>query len=244
MKGVALITGSTGGLGTAISRRLADEGFRLILHYHQHKEKAEELRASLPVNGSEHILSAADLRSEEQIAAMAHQIQKESGRLDVLINNAGIPFSGLSWKQSTADWDEIFSVNTKAPWLVSKYCIPMMREQQYGRIIYFSSVVAHRPPAGTTAYAASKAALEGLTRAQAIELSRFGITVNCIAPGYFDAGMISSVDETIRQDIIQNTPARRLGMAVELAETIHYLSSSKASFTTGQIIHINGGLYI
>lgn len=119
-----------------------------------------------------------------------------------------------------------------------------MRLNNYGRIIYFSSVVAHRPPAGTTAYAASKAALEGLTRAQAIELSRFGITVNCVAPGYFDAGMISSVEENIRQDIIKNTPAQRLGMAEELAETITHLSNRKTSFTTGQIIHINGGLYI
>ncbi len=244
MNDIALITGSTGGLGTAIARRMAAEGYQLILHSHQQPEKAKELAASLPVNRAPHILVTADLRSEQQIEQMLQQIQEQTGRLDVLINNAGIPFSGLSWKQSAGDWDEIFSVNTRAPWLVSKYSIPLMRTRNFGRIIYFSSVVAHRPPAGTTAYAASKAALEGLTRAQAIELSRFGITVNCIAPGYFDAGMISSVEESIRQDIIRNTPAQRLGMAEELAETITHLSNRKSAFTTGQVIHINGGLYI
>lgn len=244
MKGTALITGSTGGLGSAVAARMAADGYRLILHYHQHKEKAEQLRDSLPGLPGHHLIVAADLRIEDQIAAMAAFIEKENAQPDILINNAGIPFSGLSWKQTAADWDELFSVNTKAPWLVSKYLIPMMRQKTSGRIVYFSSVVAHRPPAGTTAYAASKAALEGLTRAQAVELSKFGITVNCIAPGYFDAGMISSVDETIRQDIIRNTPAQRLGMAEELAEAVLYLCSSTSSFTTGQIIHINGGLYI
>ena len=131
-----------------------------------------------------------------------------------------------------------------ASWLLSKHCIPMMREKEFGRIIYTSSIVAHRPLAGTSAYAASKAALEGLTRAQAVELARFGITVNCVSPGYFDAGMISSVNETIREDLIAHTPARRLGASTELAEAIVYLCSENAAYTTGQVLHINGGLYI
>lgn len=124
MNDIALITGSTGGLGTAIARRMAGEGYRLILHYHQQPEKAKELAASLPVNGAPHIPVTADLRSEPQIEQMMQQIQEQTGHLDVLINNAGIPFSGLSWKQNAEQWDEIFSVNTRAPWLVSKYSIP------------------------------------------------------------------------------------------------------------------------
>lgn len=245
MKGVALITGATGGLGTAISQRLAAEGYQLILHYFRQRHKAEELAAALPATGvPAPVLVAADLRSEHEIKAMVDTALLSAGRIDVLVNNAGIPFSALSWKQTADDWLEIFQVNTTAPWMVSKYCIPAMRERNAGRIIYFSSVVAHRPPAGTTAYAASKAALEGLTRAQAIELSRFGITVNCVAPGYFDAGMISAVDENIRKDIIQHTPAQRLGMAEELAGTIAYLCDDRSGFITGQVIHVNGGLYI
>ena len=166
------------------------------------------------------------------------------GSVEVLVNNAGIPYSGLSWKQSLESWQEIFSVNTTAAWMLSKHCIPQMRTYEKGRIIYISSVVAHRPLAGTSAYAASKAALEGLTRAQAVELAHFNITVNCIAPGYFDAGMIHSVDEPQQEKIINATPASRLGRADELAAATLYLCSEEASFTTGQIIHINGGLYI
>jgi NAD(P)-dependent dehydrogenase (short-subunit alcohol dehydrogenase family) len=244
MKGVALITGATGGLGTVIARKMAAAGYQLILHFFRNEEKAKLLAASLHLNGREHVVIGADLRSENEIRSMVQSAIEQTGGINILVNNAGIPFSGLSWKQSAEDWEEVFRVNTTAPWLVSKYCIPSMREQQTGRIIYFSSVVAHRPPAGTTAYAASKAALEGLTRAQAIELSRFGITVNCIAPGYFNTGMISSVDENIRKEIIHNTPLQRLGIAEELAGMVTYLSEENSGYITGQVMHVNGGLYI
>lgn len=231
-------------MGKAMAARLAASGYRLALHYYKNREEAEALRNSLLPAGAPHVLVQADLREENEISAMAEQTRQEFGRLDVLVNNAGIPFSGLSWKQSLSQWQDVFAVNTTAPWLVSKHCIPLLRESGNGRILYISSVVAHRPLAGTSAYAAAKAALEGLTRAQAVELSRFGITVNCIAPGYFDAGMISSVDESLREDLKKHTPASRLGHADELAEAVHYLSSENASFTTGQILHVNGGLYI
>lgn len=244
MTRIALITGASGGLGSAIASKLAEAGYRLVLHYYKNEEKAEVLRKSLPTKNGEHIIAAADLRSEEAISEMTDSVHRQMGPIDVLINNAGIPFSGLSWKQSTGQWQEIFALNTTAAWMMSKYCIPMMREKNEGRILYISSIVAHRPLSGTSAYAASKAALEGLTRAQAVELSRFGITVNCIAPGYFDAGMISSVDENIRLELKKQTPAGRLGHAAELAAAVVYLCSKEASFTTGQIIHINGGLYI
>ncbi len=244
MTGFALITGATGGLGNAIAHSLAEKGYRLALHYYKNAEKAESLLNSLPANGGEHLLAEADLRSEAEIENMVKRIRDESGVLDVLINNAGIPFSGLSWKQSFEQWQEVFAINTTAAWMVSKHCIPMLRERSQGRILYISSVVAHRPLAGTSAYAASKAALEGLTRAQAIELSRFGITVNCIAPGYFDTGMISAVDEATRTELKKLTPAGRLGNAGELAAAVVYLCSKEAAFTTGQVIHVNGGLYI
>lgn len=244
MSGTVLITGSTGGLGSAIAKRLAADGYHLALHFHQHSEKAEELRASLPVNGKPHVILQADLRKEEHINHLYASLKEQGIRIGILINNAGVPSSGLSWKQSPEEWNEVFQVNTTAPWLMSQQAIPMMRELGSGRIIYLSSVVAHRPPVGTGAYAASKAALEGLTRAQAIELARFGITVNCIAPGYYNAGMIDAVEPDIRKEIENNTPLQRLGLSEELAASIAYLCSKEAAFTTGQVMHINGGLYI
>ena len=244
MADIALITGASGGLGRHIVQALAADGYRIALHYFRDEEKARDLCATLPVQSGPHMCFQADLTDEAAIAAMVQGINDSMGAVSRLINNAGIPFSGLSWKQDLSDWQEVFAVNATAPWLLSKYCIPIMRTLGSGRIVHISSIVAHRPLAGTSAYAAAKSALEGLTRAQAVELSRFGITVNCVAPGYFDAGMISSVDETIREDIRAHTPAARLGHAEELAAAISYLCSEKAAFTTGQILHINGGLYI
>ena len=244
MSRIALISGSTGGLGSALARKMAKAGYRLALHYFQHVEEAHALLKELGGDENHHQLFQADLRKEEDVINMMNHIRSNMGSVEVLVNNAGIPYSGLSWKQSLESWQEIFSVNTTAAWMLSKHCIPQMRTYEKGRIIYISSVVAHRPLAGTSAYAASKAALEGLTRAQAVELAHFNITVNCIAPGYFDAGMIHSVDEPQQEKIKSATPASRLGHADELASATLYLCSEEASFTTGQIIHINGGLYI
>lgn len=244
MTKIALVSGATGGLGQSIAMRLSQAGFDVAIHYNKNLQKAQELLGHLPRKQSQHTIFQADLGKEEDVNTLCTEVREKMGPIDVLINNAGIPFSGLSWKQTVDEWQSVFSINTMAAWLLSKHCIPMMREKGSGRIIYTSSVVAHRPLNGTSAYAASKAALEGLTRAQAVELARFGITVNCIAPGYFDAGMISSVNEEIRKDLIEHTPAKRLGNSMELAEAVVYLCSEQAAYTTGQILHINGGLYI
>jgi 3-oxoacyl-[acyl-carrier protein] reductase len=244
MTKIALVSGATGGLGQSIAMRLSEAGYSLALHYYQNRDKAIELLDRLSNNTGRNGIFQADLSKEEEVIRLCSEVKNTLGPVEVLINNAGIPFSGLSWKQTVEDWQTVFSINTMAAWLLSKHSIPMMRDQGNGRIVYTSSVVAHRPLAGTSAYAASKAALEGLTRAQAVELARFGITVNCIAPGYFDAGMISSVNEEIRNDLIENTPAKRLGSSRELAEAVVYLCSEQAAFTTGQILHVNGGLYI
>ncbi len=244
MSRIALISGSTGGLGSALAKKMAQAGYRLALHYFQHVDEANALLKEIGGKENQHQLFKADLRNEEEVLNMVNSIGKNMGAVEVLVNNAGIPFSGLSWKQSLESWQEIFNVNTTAAWLLSKHCIPQMRTYNKGRILYISSVVAHRPLAGTSAYAASKAALEGLTKAQAIELAHFNITVNCIAPGYFDTGMIHSVDGPLQEKIKESTPASRLGHADELAAATLYLCSEDAAFTTGQIIHINGGLYI
>lgn len=244
MTKIALVSGATGGLGQSIVIRLSEAGYDVAIHYNQNLKKAQELLRRLEGKQGRHMLFQADLSKEEDVISLCSEVRRKMGLVDVLINNAGIPFSGLSWKQTAAEWQTVFSINTMAAWLLSKHCIPMMREKSSGRIVYTSSVVAHRPLAGTSAYAASKAALEGLTRAQSVELARFGITVNCIAPGYFDAGMISSVNEEVRKDLIEHTPAQRLGASSELAEAVVYLCSEGAAYTTGQILHVNGGLYI
>lgn len=240
----ALVTGATGGLGKAICEKLARAGYRLCLHTFNHMEEARKQVDSLLESGASHLAVQADLSKEQDIQSMFEKIHGIFGSLDVLVCNAGVAASGLSWKTEKQDWDEVFSVNTTGPWLCSKHAIPLLRQSKDGRILYISSIVAHRPLAGTSLYAASKSALEGLTRAQSVELARFNITVNCIAPGYFEAGMISSVDESLREDIRTHIPAGRLGHPEELAATVVSLASPESGYITGQVLHVNGGLYI
>lgn len=239
-----LITGASGGLGSTTALMLADEGYKLALHIHHHDERSESLAAELKSKGALYQFIEAELTDESSVIKLVDDAATWMKGIQVVINIAGIPFSSMSWKQSLDEWNHIMAVNATAPWLVSRYAFPHMRKNAWGRLIHFSSVVAHRPPAGTSAYAASKAALEGLTRAQANELSRFGITVNCIAPGYFDAGMIDSVSADYQQKLVTEIPAGRLGNPAELAHWLLYLCSEKSAYTTGQVLHINGGLYL
>jgi 3-oxoacyl-[acyl-carrier protein] reductase len=240
---VVLLTGASGGLGRDLARALAANGYRLALHYFHHQDLALNLEAELNKSEKRHSSYHADLCNENAIAAMVEKISVDFGKIDIIINNAGVSFSGMSWKQSLEDWNHVLSVNLTAPFLLSKYSIPHLRKNSHGRIINISSVVAKRALAGTSAYAASKAALEGLSRAQAMELSKFGITVNCISPGYFDAGMITTVDEKNQELLLSQIPLERFGKPAELAQCVLYLCNEASDYMTGQVLQLNGGLY-
>ncbi len=242
-KKVVLLTGSTGGLGSQIAIGLSNKDYQIALHFHNDKTLAENLKKSLK-NPEIHQIFQADLTDASQIEELIKSVIIKFGRLDIVINNAGKSFSGISWKQDLSDWNAIMAINATAPFLINKYAIPHLREQTSGRIINISSIVANRPLVGTSAYAASKSALEGLTKAQAIELSRYGITSNCIAPGYFNVGMIKSIDAETKNELVKEIPLGRLGKAEELVECIVYLCSENASYITGQVIQLNGGLYL
>lgn len=241
---VALITGITGGLGSIVAEMMAGNGYTIAGQYLHQNENSNELATKLKASGASTKMYQVQLKNEEEIQGLIQSVIKDFGRIDVLIHLAGVSHSSISWKQEKEAWDEVISINLTAPMLVSKAAIPHLKKQGAGTIIYTSSIVAHRPLAGTGAYAASKAGIEGLTRVQAIELAKSGITVNCIAPGYFDAGMISTVDKNQQQQIIDNIPVGRLGNPQELAECILYLCGNGGRYVTGQTLHINGGLFI
>ena len=240
---VVLLTGASGGLGREVAVSLAAKGFRLALHYFHREDIAVDLKNKLNEGENKHHIYSADLCDEAAIELLIKKIISDFGRLDIIINNAGVSFSGMSWKQTLDEWNQVMAVNVTAPFLVNKYSIPHLRKSTNGRIINISSIVAKKALPGTSAYAASKAALEGLARAQAIELSKFGITVNCISPGYFDTGMINTVDHKNQELLLAQIPAERFGKPSELAECILYLCSVEAGYITGQVLQINGGLY-
>ena len=244
MSQTVLLTGASGGLGQAMASRLAAKGFSLALHYHQKKEKAfDDLIEGLKKNNSKYFVYQADFRNEKDIVDLVRAAQKDLGTIDVVINNAGVSHSAISWKQKLHDWKQVMDVNLTAPFLITREVLPVMRKNNFGRIINISSVVAHKPHAGTSAYAAAKAGLEGFTRAVAIETSKYNITSNAIALGFFDKGMINELDETLQQEIIKTIPVEKLGNVEELLHCILYLCNTQASYITGQTIHLNGGMY-
>jgi NAD(P)-dependent dehydrogenase (short-subunit alcohol dehydrogenase family) len=165
------------------------------------------------------------------------------GRVDVLVNNAGMSSAAMTWKQDLEHWNKVINLNLTAPFLMMKHLIPGMRHRGFGRIINISSVVAQVGVAGTAAYAASKAGLFGLAASASRELAHRGITVNTIALGYMDDGMIHLINEEVKDQIIRSIPARRLGDSESLGALIDYLASDSAAYLTGQVLNFNGGMY-
>lgn len=234
-KKVMLITGASGGMGKHMVEWFKNKNLKLVLHYRDH---APSLESSEDV-----LLLKADLREPEQIEVLIDSAINKFGRIDWLINNAGISRSAMSWKTELEAWEETMAVNLTAPFLISKKIIPGMRERRYGRIINVSSVVAQAGAIGTAAYAASKAGLIGLTRTQSKELAASDITVNALALGYFSAGMIGDVPEELREEIVKTIPMKRLGDPNTVCKTIEWLLSDESAYVTGQVINLNGGMY-
>ena len=233
-KKVILITGATGGLGSAMVKHFEKQDVRLALHTFQQE----------PFDVScEHAWFKAGLRDENQVKNLISSILANFGKVDVLINNAGISKNGMSWKLTSVDFNEVMAVNLTAPFLLCQGLIPGMRANNFGRIINVSSVVAQTGVPGTVAYAASKAGILGLTKTVAKELANHSITCNALALGYFDQGMISEVSPEMQQQIISQIPKNRLGGVETILTTIDWLLKDESDYVTGQTISLNGGLF-
>lgn len=234
-----LLIGSSGGIGKELTRHFESAGHNLALHYFSNKPEVSNIGGG---KGTKRTYQA-DITKEADVAAMVAAVKKDFGSIDVVINNAGISISEISWKLQLNNWDNTIGVNLTGPFLVSKHVIPVMREKKFGRIIFVSSVVAQTGFVGTAAYAASKAGLLGLTHSLAKELGTNGITVNAIALGYYNVGMIQDVPDDLRQDLIKQIPTGKLGTPQELGALIDYVISEPAAYLTGQTLNLNGGLY-
>ena len=232
MSKTLLIIGSSGGLGKAMTAYFSERGYKLALHYHQNEP---------PGNYKKY---RADITSEDEVKNMLVQVIADFGKIDAVINNAGVSKSEMAWKTGAESWDLTIGVNLSGPFYVAKYLLPHMRENGSGRIIFMSSIVAQTGFIGTSAYAASKAGIIGLTRTLAKEVANKGITVNAIAPGYFSAGMINDVSPELQENLKKQIPVGDLGKPEEVAALIEYIISDKASYLTGQVIGLNGGLAV
>ena len=229
-----LIIGSSGGLGKELSSYFAERGHRLALHYNLHEPDGKF---------GDFKKYKADITNEEQVKIMIAAVISDFGKIDVVINNAGVSKSEMAWKTSLENWNQTLGVNLSGPFFVAKHILPHMRENESGRIIFMSSIVAQTGFIGTAAYAASKAGLIGLTRSLAKEVANKNITVNAIAPGYFNAGMINDVTPEIQEILKKQIPVGDLGKPTEIGALIEYIFSDQASYLTGQTLNLNGGLF-
>ena len=233
-KKVIVLTGASGALGKHIAKYLENQGHFLVLQYNHNSIK----------NSNPNVLTVAcDLTNTESLKSLVDKTMERFGRIDVLINNAGISKSNISWKTTAEEWNQTMAINLNAPFFLSQAVIPSMRSNSFGRIINITSVVAQTGFAGTSAYAASKAGLIGLTKTLSKELAKFQISVNAIALGYFNAGMIDDVPVEVQNELLKQVPMNTLGNPEILAKTIEFLISDEAGFVTGQTLNLNGGMY-
>ncbi|NOQ73640.1 MAG: SDR family oxidoreductase [Crocinitomix sp.] len=234
MNKTILIIGSSGGLGTELVKFFEQKGYNLALHYLNNPPttKADNVKCY-----------QADITQESQVESLIASVIADFGTIDVVLHNAGVSKNGMSWKTAETDWNETIAVNLTGPFLVSKHVIPHMRSANFGRILFMSSVVAQTGFVGTAAYAASKAGLLGLTKTLSKELANKNITVNALALGYFNVGMIDDVPAEMQEQLKANIPMGDLGNTEQLGALIDYLISDQSNYLTGQTLNLNGGLY-
>lgn len=237
-KQTVLITGSSQGLGSYIARSLANNRFNIVINYSKHKENAEKLANKLSRQTSVKTLKG-DVSKFRDVTTIVNKIVKEFGSIDVLVNNAGIHLDDNVSKMSQESWQKVIDTNLTGTFNCCKAVLPQMQKQHSGRIINIASFTAFKGVAGASNYAASKAGVIGFTKSLAREVAKYGITVNAIAPGYFDIGMFHHLDQKIKSKIMSDIPAKRLGDPKEISELIKILISS--SYLTGQVFTLDGG---
>ena len=241
---VALVTGASRGIGRAVAERLAQEGVTVILNYVQNEAAAQEARTAIQTAGGHAQLSCFDIAQPDAVSTAVKQITDQHGRIDILVNNAGLALDGLLLRIKEDDWERVMDVNLKGSFLCAKAVARTMVRQRAGRIINLTSVVAQTGNAGQAAYSAAKAGVIGLTKTLAKELASRSITVNAVAPGFIETDMTGSLPEQVKTGYLSLIPAGRWGTTAEVAEVVAFLAGPLAGYITGQVINVNGGMYV
>jgi 3-oxoacyl-[acyl-carrier protein] reductase len=235
---VALVTGAAKGIGAACCRALADAGFRVVVHYRSSAGPAEELAAKLP----DGLALRADLAKPEEIDALVAELKDKAGRVDVLVNNAGLNVNGLTPAMKLEDYDRVAAM-ARGTWYLTKLLLrKIMLRQDAARIVNITSVVGSTGNPGQVPYTMVKAALDAFTKSLAQELAGRTILVNSVAPGFIDTDMTDELPEAAKEAILARIPLGRMGTPEEVAEVVTWLATS-ASYVHGTVIHVNGGMY-
>lgn len=239
---VALVTGAGRGIGSEIAKSLAREGATVIVNYGGNAQAAQETVDSILAAGGSAEKYQCDVSDFAAVEEMIKTIIEKYKKIDILVNNAGITKDGLMMKMSEEDFDKVIAVNLKGTFICIRHVSRQMLKQRGGRIINLSSVVGLAGNAGQVNYAASKAGVIGITKSAAKELASRGITVNAIAPGYIDTDMTNVLSDSVKETVLSSIPLGRMGTVADIAETAVFLASDRASYITGQVISVDGGM--
>ncbi|MHC1561125.1 beta-ketoacyl-ACP reductase [Actinomycetospora sp. C-140] len=238
---VALVTGGARGIGRAISERMARRGMKVGVGYSSDPTSAEDLQSQYPDQITIH---QGNIGQRGDCERVFDEVISAHGRVDVLVNNAGITADKMVAKMEVDDWDRVVQVNLSGTFYMSQLAYLHMAERGMGRIVNISSVIGEKGNAGQVNYAATKSGLFGMTMSMAQEGARKGVTVNCVAPGYVETDMVAAVPEKALEKIVSGIPMRRLGQPDEIARAVEFLADPESGYITGQVYSVNGGLHM
>lgn len=237
---VTIITGAGGDIGRGIALRLAEEGASVMVN-DKNLEKAKETVSLIGACGGQAMAHGADVTKAMEVHEMVDQVMKEWKQVDILVNNAGDIRDALLQKMTDEEWDFVVNLNLKGSFICARAVAPLMIERGYGKIVNISSM-AYKGNIGQINYVSAKAGVVGLTHALGLELARYAINVNCIAPGLIDTPRSRTLDEKTRERLIQKTPMRRMGEITDIANAVLFLVSDESRYITRQVIHVSGGM--
>ena len=241
---VALVTGGGRGIGRAIAERLAQAGATPVLNYLDDREHADATLAAVRRTAPRALAIAADVRDAAAVQRMVDQIVTAFGRIDILVNNAGIARDGFLHKLTDEQWHDVIATNLTGVYNVTRRVMPHMRAARSGRVATISSVIGFTGNLGQAAYAASKAGVMGFTRSVALEIAALGVRVNAVAPGFIRTGMLEAIPRPIQDATLQRIPIGAFGETSDIADAVLFLVGPSSRYITGQVIHVNGGLYL
>jgi acetoacetyl-CoA reductase len=240
---VAIVTGGAKGIGQAITKELAKNGVKVVINYNSSKGSAEKLINELKAEGCEAYAVQADVSDLEQSRKLVEEAVAHFGKVDIVVNNAGITRDSTFKKLSEEDWRTVVDVNLNSVYNTTSAALPHLLESDAGRVINISSIIGQAGGFGQTNYAAAKAGMIGYTKSLALELAKSSVTVNAICPGFIDTEMVQEIPENVREKIVAKIPARRFGQPDEIARGVVFLCKD-GEYITGQQLNINGGLYM
>jgi 3-oxoacyl-[acyl-carrier protein] reductase len=241
---VAIVTGATRGIGRSVAERLAGDGFLVVVNYRGDQSLADEVCAAITEAGGQAHPIQADVTNADEVANLIQGTMDQFGRLDALVNNAGITRDTLIMRMKEEDWDAVLETNLKGAFLCAKAAIRPMMRQRSGTIVNMSSVVGLVGNVGQANYAAAKAGLVGLTKSLAREVGSRGITVNAVAPGFIETRLTDVLSDDMKQTILGQIPLGRLGVTEEVADAVAFLVSPSARYITGNVLSVDGGLFM